>query len=57
VTKLFLLPVEWKAPPGLHFVWRGPVRCYSLVSSHFYPYLNRFMYSSACCHHTNLSQK
>jgi hypothetical protein len=37
------------SPPGAH------VRSTSFASSHFYPYLYRFMYSSACSHHMNLS--
>jgi hypothetical protein len=47
--------ILWEAPKGLQFVWRGPVRCYSFVSSHFLVYLNRFMCSLACSHQVNLS--
>lgn len=48
--------LQWEAPnKGLNFV------CQMLLirnSPHFYPYLNRFMYSSAACsHHMNLSPK
>jgi hypothetical protein len=47
--------LQWESPKGLHFVRRRPVRCYSFVGSHFHPYLNRFMYSSACSHHVIVS--